>query len=240
MPESFKDKLKVIVQLQKIESESGVIRDMLTHVPDKIETLDAKLNEWEKAIEDETATIDELRKQYRSHESDIQENNQTIRKNQDMLKTVKTNKEYQMALKGIDDLKAKNAEIEDLMLNVLDQIEAAEKSVAQKSEELSSFEKEIRDEKNVLKKKEDQGKKELQRLNANWEKISKSADSELMKSFLFVKEQVRGVAITPVRNAVCQGCNMNIPPQIFNEIQRFDKLYFCPHCQRIIYWEKAE
>ncbi|MEE9535799.1 MAG: C4-type zinc ribbon domain-containing protein, partial [Desulfobacterales bacterium] len=35
--------------------------------------------------------------------------------------------------------------------------------------------------------------------------------------------------------AVCQGCNVNIPPQLYNELQRFDTLMFCPHCQRIIY-----
>jgi predicted nucleic acid-binding Zn-ribbon protein len=29
---------------------------------------------------------------------------------------------------------------------------------------------------------------------------------------------------------------MNIPPQMYNELHRFDSLKNCPHCQRIIYW----
>jgi uncharacterized protein len=32
---------------------------------------------------------------------------------------------------------------------------------------------------------------------------------------------------------------MNIPPQMYNELQRSDILMFCPHCQRIVYWREA-
>ena len=31
-------------------------------------------------------------------------------------------------------------------------------------------------------------------------------------------KQSDGIAIVAVENAVCQGCNMNIPPQMFNEL----------------------
>jgi len=37
---------------------------------------------------------------------------------------------------------------------------------------------------------------------------------------------------------VCSGCNVNLPPQMYNEIQRFDRIRFCPNCQRIVYWRE--
>jgi hypothetical protein len=48
------------------------------------------------------------------------------------------------------------------------------------------------------------------------------------------------MAVAPVQQAICMGCHMNIPAQLFNELQRFDELRFCPHCHRIIYWKAKE
>jgi len=41
-----------------------------------------------------------------------------------------------------------------------------------------------------------------------------------------------------VRNGTCQGCNMNIPPQLYNQLQRGDTIELCGTCNRIIYWDK--
>jgi len=59
---------------------------------------------------------------------------------------------------------------------------------------------------------------------------------KIMKIYTSVKRLSGAVAIVPAIASVCQGCNMNIPPQMYNELQRFDGIKFCPHCQRIIYW----
>jgi hypothetical protein len=46
--------------------------------------------------------------------------------------------------------------------------------------------------------------------------------------------------VAPVVDAVCQGCHLNIPWQLFNELHRFDELTFCPHCRRIIFCQEEE
>ena len=53
----------------------------------------------------------------------------------------------------------------------------------------------------------------------------------------------KGLAVVPVRRGgVCGGCNMAIPPQLFNILQRMNSIETCPTCNRIIYVEaiKAE
>jgi predicted nucleic acid-binding Zn-ribbon protein len=49
-----------------------------------------------------------------------------------------------------------------------------------------------------------------------------------------------GRAVGPVKNGICQACNMNIPPQRFNELIKGNSLLFCPNCRRIIYWAEDE
>jgi hypothetical protein len=48
----------------------------------------------------------------------------------------------------------------------------------------------------------------------------------------------RGLALAPVSNGTCRGCNMNIPPQLFNVLQRGTTIETCPYCHRIIYWDE--
>ena len=50
--------------------------------------------------------------------------------------------------------------------------------------------------------------------------------------------EARGLAVVSVRGGTCQGCNMNIPPQLYNVLQRGLSIETCPSCHRLIYWEE--
>jgi predicted nucleic acid-binding Zn-ribbon protein len=50
-------------------------------------------------------------------------------------------------------------------------------------------------------------------------------------------KKANGIAICSVGASTCRGCNVNIPPQMYNELQRVDRLKNCPNCERIIYWD---
>jgi len=50
---------------------------------------------------------------------------------------------------------------------------------------------------------------------------------------LFIKR--RGLAVVEVRSGTCQGCHMRVAPQLFNEIQRNQRVIVCPNCNRILY-----
>jgi hypothetical protein len=160
-----------------------------------------------------------------------------IKKSREKLTGVKTNKEYQATLKEIDDLKEKNSLIEDQMISCLDRMEAAEKDTARKRNEFSRFKDQADDEKAALKQQIDQGRKKLGELEKEWEAVSKEAAPDLLETYVRVGERVGRPAMAPADDAVCLGCHLNIPPQLYNEIQRYDSLKFCPHCQRILYWE---
>ncbi|NIQ93637.1 MAG: hypothetical protein GWN87_05090, partial [Desulfuromonadales bacterium] len=37
----------------------------------------------------------------------------------------------------------------------------------------------------------------------------------------------------------CLGCNMHLPPQLYNSLFRVDEIRACPQCNRLIYVEDA-
>ena len=47
--------------------------------------------------------------------------------------------------------------------------------------------------------------------------------------------QRNGRALALAENEKCTSCNINIPPQLFNEILKRIKLIQCPSCRKILY-----
>lgn len=236
----MKEQIEVLIKLQKVEAETVQINSTLKGVSKKLEGLDSGLKEFEQGIERQKTVINELKKQYRDYESDIQMNLSRTKKTQINLRSVKTNREYQSLLKEIDDVKQKNSKIEDHMIECLDQIDETEQAIAGKQDEYLQLFDRMKNEKEHINKEAEEFKKRLLELDRDRENITGRIDPGLLKKYLMVKEQhPEGLAMVPVKDAVCHGCNVNLPPQLYNELFRYDSLRYCPNCQRIIYLKES-
>lgn len=153
---------------------------------------------------------------------------------------VKTNKEYQSLLKEIQDIEEKNSLIEDEMLAGLEHMEDGEKNVLKLKEEMALMEKKVTEQKAIVTEKAEALKQRQAELEQQFNIQIKAVDAEILKTYKSVKLRVGAIAIVPVHNAVCKGCHLNLPPQMYNELHRQDSLKFCPHCHRMIYWAADE
>lgn len=237
---NIKEQIDILVKLQQIEIESDDIKSKLSNVSKKLDSFDVRLKEFEQSIIDEESLLNDLSKKYRSYDSEAQTSLALIKKSQEKLRAVKTNREYQASLKEIEELKAKNSQAEDEMLLCLDRIDETEKGISVKQDEYSRLKERVNSDKEIIMREVEYGKERLARLEAEWNSISSGVKPELLKRYMMLKRQVKGIAIVSVEKSICNGCNMNLPPQMYNELQRCDSLKFCPNCQRIIYWEQPQ
>jgi len=234
--EDMKEQIDMLVKLQGVETEIGNIQSILNDAHRKLETLDAGLVEFERTIEEQEAILEELKKKYRDYESDTRINLDREKKTQAKLRSVKTNREYQSLLKEIEEEKAKNSKIEDKMIECLDRMDEIEKNIAKKKDEYVQASNSIMKEKEKIKQELEEGGIRLSKLDKDRENVSRMINPELLKKYLIIKKQnPGGLAVVPVKNALCHGCNVILPPQLYNELFHCDSLKFCPNCQRIIY-----
>ncbi len=238
MSDITKEQIAALVNLQQIEINTQNLKTKLSNVDQRLARLDNRLLDFKQVIEEQQSVINELNQKYRGYESDVRLNLDSIKKSEAKLSTVKTNKEYQSSLKEIDNLKAKNSNLEDDMIEFLDRIEEAENALKTKMAEYSELQTQLNREKEIIQKETEEQKRQLDNLDAEWKTVSAAIDAELLETYRKVKStQSNAVGIVAVTDAVCQGCYMNIPPQMYNELQRGDHLTKCPICQRLIYWK---
>lgn len=236
-----KEQIDTLIQVQHIEIETGKLNTYLKKVPTRISSLEQELEAFIRSVEDDEAAIEAYNKQYRAFEADVQLNLTQIQKSQEKLRSVKINKEYQSSLKEIDNVKAANSKLEDEMLELLEKIETAEKAIKDRKQQYTQIVDESTREKESIERDAEQRAENLVELESKRVAIAAELDAGLLEIFNQVKaKQGNLVAIVAVQDAVCQGCNMNIPPQVYNELQRCDSLKYCPSCFRIIYWQDRD
>lgn len=230
-----KEQLIILVALQKREIEINRIENELAGIDARVEAMNTELMETQTLVSDQEQKLDNLKKQYRSNENEVQMVEAQIVKSKEKLGAVKTNKEYQSTLKEIDDLKEKASNIEDRMLAYLDDIEVSEKTIAELKADLSDVQSEVEQKQAEIREKADMQMIEVQSLKKERMDIWGKMEPKLQTFYDKIKRQGQGIAIAAVVEGVCQVCRMNIPPQLFNELMRMDSLRMCPNCQRVMY-----
>lgn len=224
-----------LVKLQEVEIETASVQAQLAGLPRLLADLDTRLTASEGAATLEAGRLSEIQQAYRVQEADAKVIQARIAKSEEKLRSVKTNKEYQSSLKEIDDLKTSLSAIEDRMIAHLDEMDQVAVSVATKEDEVKLLARDIEEEKGQIRRDAVSAQKQLDRLNAERARIIAVIEPDLLKTYESVKQNSGGVAIAVVKNAVCLGCHVNLPPQMFHDLLHFDKLLVCPHCERLIY-----
>jgi len=235
---NIQEQINILVEVQGVELEIHQADRLVNSLSNEATALDQTMAECEALASSEKAALDDLKKAYRDLESEAKVNAEMIVKSNEKLRAVKTNKEYQSILKEIDEIRKKNSSIEDRMLEQLETIESAEAAIKAKKAELAGFVQSYQEKKEAFAAKEKRERQAVEALNEKKARISATANPEFITVLDDVKKKVRGLAVVPVQQAICMGCHMNIPAQLYNELQRFDELRFCPHCHRIIYWKE--
>jgi uncharacterized protein len=231
-----KEQIDTLIQIQELEKQACFVSAKLKDVPKKIESLDLNLETSKESVHAMESELKDLKKKYRAMEEEIRFSQSQEGKKQEKLRSVKTNKEYQSSLKEIEDLKKKMSLMEDDMLLVLEQIDHLEGLVSEKMKETDNLNQKVEKDKKAIQKDAEESQKKLANIKDNIQEAVKMVDPTLLARYNWVQQKVGRLAIVSVVNSVCQGCHLNIPPQMYNELHRGNIIKFCPHCQRMIYW----
>jgi predicted nucleic acid-binding Zn-ribbon protein len=235
MEKISRDQIELLAQLQEKELEASKIDAILKKLPEKIEAMTMSLKKFEAAVDARKEALSNLKKTYRSFEMDMQSHQSRIKKREEQLRAVKTNKEYQAILAEIEEIKQLISKIEDETLACLDKMDASEKEVQAKVNEYMIEKENIEAGKASLEQEAALERKKLEQIVAERDRLCELVDPQLLKEYQFIKSIAGGLAIVEVKNSVCLGCNMNIPHQMYNELHRGNELRNCPHCHRLLY-----
>ena len=235
-----KPDIATLVKLQEAETEIVRLREVLGEVEKQKAKLLSRLQQFAAALKENTEELEKFKKECLDLETEIKVVDERIIKSNETLRNVTTNKEYQVLLREVDDNKKRKDALETELLKIMDERENAQTIFDESTKEFQQLEEQVKAEQNGIEEQSEKDRKLLEGYLASQEEIGKILSPQLMDRFKRISKMNQGSAVAKVRDEVCMGCFMNIPPQLFIEVQRGNQLIFCPQCSRILYFENPE
>ena len=233
----MREQLDMLWELQKIDLELKRIKEARDRYPKEMKKLDEKQNIERERMQKEKEKVELLEKERRQKEGRLNAEQEKIKRAEGRMFEVKTNKEYQALLSEIEAIKEATSQEEEEVLQIMDEIDELKKKLSKREREVAITLEKIEGEKKVIQERIAQGDLALKRQTERREALSKQLDSSLYKLYNTLKEKRQDVGVVNVKNETCQGCFVNIPPQMYIEVQRNSDLIRCPNCNRILYWD---
>ncbi|MBW2598718.1 MAG: hypothetical protein JRC60_01180 [Deltaproteobacteria bacterium] len=236
----MKEQIFFLVELQNIDLEMEELLLKKVDLPKEISRLDEELEAVEREMEEGRQRLDRLKDDHRAKETAMKNSVENSKKAKSRLLGVKTNKEYEATLKEIAAINEKSSGIEDAIIHILEEIDKVGEDFKVKEREAVNCRSKCENGKRRLEKELDSIDSALDGVLKKRDGVRNGIKAKFLKKFDAIKSRKNGRAVVPVWREICSGCHMNIPPQMYNELRRNERLMLCPHCGGIMYWEDRD
>lgn len=225
----------LLIELQQIDLRLDAVEveknGIMERVARQAETLERERGELAR-MDDELA---ELRSELSEMEKNADLERENIDRSEKRLKEIKTQKEYQAVSREISAARKNLEEIEEGILSRRADLEHREHERAEQAGRVDALSREVDAQRlsaeNAVRTLDESASGDRNRRG----EVARDISASLLTRYDRLRDQRRGIAIVEARNGSCLGCNMNIPPQLYNNLFKTTELITCPHCQRVLY-----
>jgi len=230
----LRNNLKSLYELQEIDLRIDGLDGEKGQLLSEAQALEAKLAEAREKIAARREEAQALETEKVTLEANLASENDNIVRSESHLKEIKTQKEYQAVSKEISGAKKLIVELEEQLLQKINAIEEIGADVAKKEAELAELEQNVALQQGEVQRKVETLESGIAADAATREETIKGLPASVMKRYSRLRDQRRGIAVVEAKEGNCMGCNMHLPPQLYNTLFRADDVLTCPHCQRIL------
>ncbi len=242
--------LQTILELQQALTQLRDADKRLHGIPDWMRELHEEHETRKAEIDTIEAAAAEAARERRTAEAAVQDSQEKLKKYQQQINKVSTQREYGALLQEIDTVKGSIATGEEQALSSLEISEKAEKDLETLREGFRDLEARYAAEQTRWEAEKPGIAKQSEGLQARVAALRQQLPRGVVANFERILERYPGGAVAPVRIIErpgqkqrewhCAACNYRVRPQVVVEIRNDGSLIQCESCKRILYLEPAE
>lgn len=224
----------VLISIAKIDAALHTRRVELGQLPARVARVAASLVEIESREADSAGHVEDMSKERRAIEQQLEDNAEKIKKLRVQLMEVKTNKEYTAMLHEIGHVESDTEAKEERLLILMDEFDQESEQNTNLMEDGKRKKAELAGEQATLEARIKTLESEMQSLEAQKPKLLAELNPPLRKKYDRLLDKLQDFAVTNVIDETCQGCFTRIPPQTTVEIKKNDRIIRCEACGRML------
>jgi uncharacterized protein len=236
--------LKKILSLQELDVKLIRLMTLKNERKKELDHIHSLRNDLHNKLEAKEQEILELKKELRILEGKVAEIKERIEKLEGQQNQVKKVDEFNALSQEISQTeRARNnaeqncSDLIDTLSMEEDGLESIKESIQSSEESSQIFEQELKE--SILRINEE-GRELQKNRDTIATNISSDIDNEVMAIYQKLLSNKRDRVVVPVENRTCSGCHIVLTAQHENLIRRGERITFCEHCSRILYWPESE
>ncbi|MFZ9596689.1 MAG: zinc ribbon domain-containing protein [Bdellovibrionia bacterium] len=229
------EQLKSLEHLQELDLKIDSIKKAQNALPQALKTFDDALAKLKSSLETKKNLAQDIEKTQRQAKAALDINQDRLSRSQSKLEGVQNSQEFQAATKEIEQLKKMNASLEEQMKKADSDLEQVQKDMQAQSEQVEKIQAEREKEAGSISGHLSKHHEDLEVLLSERKQFAVHVESKTLAVYDRIRGARAGLGIVPAVGGRCKGCNMMLPPQLFNEVQRCTTVHHCPSCHRLIF-----
>lgn len=231
---ALQDKLKALAELQKVDLEIAALRKSAEVYPRQMAELEKELAAVRSAVEAERNRYLDVEKQKRNLEQNIVDEKDKVKKWEARLAEQRSTREYAALAREIDIAKKANQTMAEELLELGKSQASLREAVKAKEADSAGRQDQVGGKLRELKGQMAAFSEQVRTLEDKRAEVATKVDKTLLGRYDNVRKK-RMPALVSLQAGTCSGCNMNVPPQLYNTLRVSQGLDLCPSCHRIVY-----
>lgn len=239
--------LDSLVSLNKTQAELAAAQTRLDGVPDWMKELHEEHSRRRAEIDEVAAVRESAAQERRSAEGLLSEHQEKVKRYQEQLRQVSSEREYTAFLKEIDTVKALVNDSEQKILELIEKQDQAGKDHDELQEKFRDLDERYQAELAKWQSEKPEVARTVEDLTCRVEKIRETVPRAYQSLFNRLYERYEGQAVarivrleTRAANAMwhCEACSYSVRPQIIVEIRNDGAIVQCDACKRFLYLDE--
>lgn len=232
----MKESLFKLLELQEIDNQIDAIERIRRDYPADIARIGQEIEGARDQVQAQRMKQEALEKAQRHHERELEAATADLKKHQDRLYEVKTNREYDALQVEIEACRNRVNEQENSILAAAGALEELIPQIQRLGEAFAQEEQERLKRKQELVEKLNAIGSEVQRHQESREAVRVQVVPNALMIYDRIRRGGRTLAVVRLSKRACGGCFLEIPPQRASEVRRSDRIIPCESCGRILVW----
>lgn len=242
MSSKVAEQIRLLKELQEIDRKIRDIEKAKSDLPKRRQDL-ANARARERAdLEGSKGLVKKNDEERRRLEKEIEFDKEALTRFEQRTQEVTSPDAFNAANRELETRRRTIKEKEETILRLADEKQVLEKKAVAVEAEFVNVDKKYAEQEKELEAQNASVDAQTAGLRGQRAELAKGVtDKSLLSRYDQIFKRREGVAIVAVRNEVCQGCDMGVPPQIANFVRSGEQgIQQCPHCSRILEWMPSD
>lgn len=229
------DQFKALESLQEIDLKIDQLNKKRLELPKLLGGMDEQLKKMEADRLEKNKTVTEIEKNLRQAVAAIELNQDRHQRSKTRLESVTNSQEFQAVSKEIEQLQKMTAQLEEQKKKFETEMAAIQGQLTETQGKFDSIQHERNSKAVDVGSEQGTIDSQIATLQTERQVFAVKVDARIRNVYDRVRVARAGLGVVPAIGGRCRGCNMMLPPQLYNEVQKSLQPQSCPTCNRLLY-----